>query len=187
MYITVENVDELAAKVEALGGKVVMPAMDVMDAGRMVGIQDSTGANVSLWQAKKHIGAQVVNTVGAMGWNELYTKDLEKAKQFYGDLLGWTYAVDEKNEGYTLIKNNGRNNGGMFLMTTEMGSMPPHWTVYFTVKNLDESIAKVKELGGQIHMPTKDISIGKIAMIADPTGAAFMIAALSVPPEGWVE
>src|SRR5579859_1976842 len=108
-YVTVNNVDETVANVEKLEGKIIMPPMDVLDSGRMASIQDPTGANLSLWQPKKHIGASVVNTVGAMCWNELYTKDVAKAKQFYTALFSWTYEIDEKNDGYIIIKNNGRS------------------------------------------------------------------------------
>lgn len=186
-YVSVENVDEMTAKVQKLGGKVTMPPMDVLDSGRMVVIQDSTGANLALWQPKKHIGASIVNTVGAMSWNELYTKDVEKAKQFYADLLGWKYEIDEKNNNYIMIKNNGRSNGGIFELTPEMGAMPSNWTVYFTVRNIKESLAKVQELGGHVYMEPKEIRIGKIAMIADPTGASFMILDMSIQPSEWVD
>ena len=185
-YISVDNVDEIVKKAESLGAKVTMAAMDVLDSGRMATIQDPTGANVSLWQPKKHIGASVVNTVGAMGWNELYTKDVEAAKKFYGDLFGWTYDVDAENDGYVTIKNNGRMNGGIYKMTPEMEGMPPNWTVYFTVKNIDESVAKVKELEGEVHMQ-KDITVGKIAAVADPAGTNFMLIQMSMPPEEWKE
>lgn len=185
-YITVDNVDEMMAKAEKLGAKITMPAMDVLDAGRMGTIEDPTGAHVSLWQPKKYIGAGIVNTAGAMSWNELYTKDLGRAKQFFSDLFGWTYEVDEKNGDYTTIRNNGRMNGGMMQITNEMMGMLPMWVVYFTVKNIADSVEKVKELGGQVHMQ-KDISVGKIAMVADPAGASFMLLELSVPPAEWKE
>ena len=44
---------------------------DVFDAGRMLHIQDPTGALLNLWQPYKSIGAGIVNTVGAMCWHEL--------------------------------------------------------------------------------------------------------------------
>lgn len=184
-YISVDNVDEMTAKAEKLGAKIIMPPMDVLDSGRMSTIQDPTGAHVALWQPKKHIGAGVINTVGAMGWNELYTKDVEAAKKFYSDLLGWTYDFD-KEANYTTIKNNGRMNGGMMAITEEMMGMPPSWVVYFTVKDMNESVAKVKELGGQVYMQ-KDIGVGKIAMIADPAGASIMLIQMSMPPTQWEE
>jgi uncharacterized protein len=184
-YITVNNVDEMTAKAESLGAKVAMAPMDVLDSGRMSTIQDPTGAHVSLWQPNKHIGAGIVNTVGAMSWNELYTQDLEKAKEFYTKLFGWTTETDTA--GYTTIKNNGRNNGGMFVITPEMGNFPPNWMVYFTVANIEESVNKVKELGGQVYMGPKEISVGKIATIADPTGAAITIMEMSIEPQHWEE
>lgn len=187
-YVTVDNVDETVKKALELGAKVAMPAMDVFDICRMAAIMDPTGAPVMLYQPKKSIGAEIVNTIGAMGWNELYTKDVEKAKDFYSKLFGWTYDVD-KDSGYVMIQNKGRANGGIFAITPEMGDMPPMWVVYFTVKDMDASLAKVKDLGGKVHMGPKKIGPGKIAMIADPAGASFIIIELSpdMPPEEWVE
>lgn len=185
-YVTVNNVDEMAAKAVELGAKVAMPTMDVIDVGRMAGIQDPTGAHVMLWQPKKHIGAGLVNTVGAMGWNELYTNDLQKAQDFYAKLFGWTYESMEDMPEYKLIKNNGRLNGGMMAITPEMQGMPPCWMVYFSVKNADESCKKVAELGGKVMM-TRTISVGKIAGISDPSGAMFMIMESFNAPDEWVE
>jgi uncharacterized protein len=187
-YISVDNVDEMAAKAEKLGAKITMPAMDVLDSGRMVTIQDPTGAPVSLWQPKKHIGAGVVNTAGAMVWNELYTKDVDAAKKFYADLFGWSYTIDEKNNGYVTIHNNGRPKGGMYAMDEDMiaHGMTPNWTVYFTVKNMGEAVTKIKELGGFVYMQ-KNISVGKIAMVADPAHTHFMILELSAPPQEWID
>lgn len=44
IYITVENVDEVVAKVEKLGGKVIRPAMDIPEVGRFAVLQDPQGA-----------------------------------------------------------------------------------------------------------------------------------------------
>lgn len=183
-YITVDNVDDITAKAEKLGAKVQMKPMDVLDSGRMSTIQDPTGAAVSLWQPKKHIGAGVVNTVGAMGWNELYTPDIETSKKFYTDLFGWTYETDEENDGYITILNNGRMNGGMMAISSEMTGMIPSWMVYFSVKNIDEAAKKVEELGGEVHL-IKEVNVGKLAMVADPAKTNFLLIEMSVTPEEW--
>lgn len=184
-YITVDNLDDTVKKAKSLGAKVTMPAMDVLDSGRMATIQDPTEAHVSLWQPKKHIGASIINTVGAMCWNELYTRDVGAAKKFFGNLFDWTFETDDT--GYTTIKNNGRANGGIFKITEQMAQMPAMWMVYFTVVNLAESVGKVKELGGKVYMDQKDISVGKIATVADPTGAGMILIEMSVKPEEWVD
>ena len=57
-YVAVASADESQKKAEELGGKAVMPAFDVMDAGRMAVLQDPQGAHISIWEAKAHIGSQ---------------------------------------------------------------------------------------------------------------------------------
>ncbi len=47
-YIAVDDVDEIAARVEGLGGKLMHPPKDIPNVGRMVTIQDPTGAAVTL-------------------------------------------------------------------------------------------------------------------------------------------
>ena len=75
-----------------------MPPFDVMEEGRMALIMDPTGATVALWEAKNYIGAGLVNTVGAMGWNELVSPEAEKAATFYTALFGWEIRfVEEMN------------------------------------------------------------------------------------------
>lgn len=184
-YITVEDVDAMPEKIRALGGTVVMEPMDVLEEGRMLVLQDPTGAYVSLWQPKNHIGAGLVNTVGAMCWNELATRDVEKAKAFFGDLLGWTYQPGPT-DGYTMIMNGDRVNGGILQMTDEWEGMMPHWMVYFTTSDVDAAAAKVAELGGQVHVPPTDIPAGRFMVISDPAGAVCTIMN-TVNPDPWIE
>jgi uncharacterized protein len=174
-YVTVDNVDTLESKVTELGGKVLAPPFDVFDAGRMMVIQDPTGGSLALWQAKTDIGATLVNTVGAMMWNELMTSDMPKAMAFYKDLLGWEFEQDGDRD-YYMIKNNGRMNGGILPMREDMGNAPAFWMVYYNVADLDAAVKKVAELGGVVHVPKLEVpGIGHLAVIADPAGAVITI------------
>jgi len=89
-YVTVASADDSAAQAKKLGGNVMLEPFDVLDAGRMAVLSDPTGAVFSLWQPKRHIGADLVNEPGAFCWNELYTTDPNKAADFYVGLFGWT-------------------------------------------------------------------------------------------------
>lgn len=172
-YITVDDVDALVDPIKENGGSIAHGPMDVFDNGRMLVLQDSTGAYVALWQPKTHIGASVVNKPGAMMWNELATRDLEKAKDFYNKILGWEYETND--DGYVSIKNNGRYNGGMMAMDESYGEMPSVWTVYFNVEDFDASVKKVEELGGKIMVKAEAPGVGPFAVINDPTGATLSI------------
>ena len=184
-YVAVDDVDALVEVITDNGGTIIFGPMDVFDSGRMLQFIDPTGAQLGLWQAKNHIGAGIVNTVGAMCWNELLTKDAEAAQAFYGALFGWEFFTDEN--GYIMIQNRGRNNGAMMQMDESFGEMPSMWQPYFTVADIDASIAKAGELGATIIIPkTEAPGAGHFAYMSDPAGAHFYIIQLN-QAEPWEE
>ncbi len=114
------------------------------------------------------------NKHGHFCWNELATRDVDGAKKFYTDLLGWTTEDSPMdNMTYTVFKSGDEMVGGMFAMCDEMKDLPPHWMSYITVDDVDASAAKVKELGGTVCVEPTDIpTVGRFCVINDPTGGA---------------
>ena len=80
LYVTVDDADAAAKKVESLGGKVEAQPFDVMNHGRMAVIQDPAGAIFNLWQPKEHIGVKINNEPGALCWSELTTQRSEEGR-----------------------------------------------------------------------------------------------------------
>lgn len=118
---------------------------------------------------------------GAICWTELATKDVEAAKKFYSELLGWTL-IESPAAGvaYTEFKVGGRPIGGMFQMTAEFGDAPSHWTSYVAVDDVEACAKRVEELGGKICVPPTDIpNTGRFCVINDPTGATISLIKLS--------
>jgi uncharacterized protein len=117
---------------------------------------------------------------GSFCWIELGTTDQNAAKQFYGSLFGWT-AVDfpmGPNEFYTMFNLDGRNCGAAYTMNEQMRSqgIPPHWLLYISVENSDESTEKAKQAGGTvIGGPFDVMEFGRMSVIRDPAGAAFAV------------
>lgn len=181
-YVAVASADDAAKLAASLGGTVILPPFDVMDVGRMAVIQDPTGAVLSLWQAKAHAGAARVGEVGTLVWNELYTRNTEKAGTFYAGLFGWRLTAFPGPMEYTVFRLTGADQGvgGMMPMPAEMKDVPPHWLPYFRVDDVDATVAQARDLGGTICNPPMDIpTVGRIAMLADPQGAAFAILKVS--------
>ncbi len=176
-YVTVDDVDAILPVATANGAQVIFGPMDVFDSGRMAFIMDPTGAALGLWQARNHIGAGIVNTVGAMCWNELLTRDAETAKAFYSALLGWEFHGDAP---YIQITNRGRSNGGMLVMDESFGEIPPCWMVYFHVADIDAAMKRVEELGGRVVTQKMDAPDNSwFTVVEDPTGAVFYIIQLN--------
>ena len=178
-YITVANADDAVKRAQELGAKVLAPAFDVMDAGRMAVLQDPTGAVFNVWQSNRHVGAKILREPGTLCWTELATNDTETAKKFYTSLFGWT---EKTSTGggmtYTEFNVGGTPQGGMMAMNDHMkaNGVPPHWLPYFQVADVDASAKKAAELGAQQFVPPTDIpGTGRFAVIRDPQGAAFAI------------
>lgn len=177
-YVSVSDIDAAVAKVEPAGGTVVRPVMDVMDVGRMAVINDPTGATLCLWEAKAHIGAEVVNEHGALTWNELMSSDIPKAADFYQAVLGWSAETMTMPGGeYTIFKAEGGNENGIAgAMPPPMPNIPAAWGVYFNVDDVAATVARAKELGATVFMePTEMEGVGTLAALADPQGAMFSL------------
>jgi predicted enzyme related to lactoylglutathione lyase len=176
-YVTAHDLDERTARIGELGGNVIMPPFDVLEAGRMALAADPTGAVFLMWQPKNHVGAGLVNVPGALTWSELGTTDPDVAKRFYGDLFGWTYEdLDMNGQGtYTIVKNGDRSNGGIRSLSPQEQGMPPFWLAYFATESCHESAAAAQKQGGRVLVPRMQVQAGAFSVIADPQGAAFAV------------
>lgn len=176
-YILVDNVDEVASRVDGLGGTVQLPPMAVVDSGRMALIQDPSGGSVALWQPVKHRGAERLHDPGCMTWNELLTRDPEAACDFFAALLGWRYQTIEIPQGsYQLATLDGERVGGIMAMPAGVpDEVPPHWDVYFAVDDVDAVAHRAAALGGSVPMPPMTVPVGRLALVADRAGATFTV------------
>src|SRR5690606_5400494 len=97
-----DSADETARKVTQAGGKVLQEPFDIPEAGRMAVLADPEGAVFSVWQAREHRGARIVNEHGSLNFNGLNTRDPDAAKRFYGQVFGWGVLVLPAAEMWTL-------------------------------------------------------------------------------------
>ena len=176
-YVSVADADDTVKRAQELGGKVLAPPFDVMDAGRMAVLQDPTGAVISVWQPKAHIGAKILREPGALGWTELTTRDTASAEKFYTQVFGWEAKKgDAGGQEYTEFKVGAQPDAGMIVMDPAWGNAPPHWMPYFQVADCDAAAAKAQALGGRVFVPPTDIpNVGRFAMLADAQSAMFSV------------
>lgn len=172
-YFSVASVEESTAKAKELGANVMAEPFDVMDAGRMSVFADPTGAIASLWEARNSVGAQLVNQAGALTWCDLLTRDADAAEAFYGGLFGWTFEAIPGGQGYRVIKNGERSNGG--IQPLETPETPPSWMPYFGHEDLGRLLGEIDGLGGRVFNGPIQMPQGSIAVLGDPQGAAFAV------------
>ncbi|GLW32159.1 VOC family protein [Actinoplanes regularis] len=179
-YIATDDADLIAARVAAAGGKVLVAPFDVMDQGRMAAFLDPSGAPFSVWEGGMMRGAEVFDVPGALTWNELNTRDVDGALNFYGAVFGWTFR--ETAVGglpYLLCDNLYQPVAGVQPMIGAgwTDDVSPYWLVYFAVGDCDVAADHTFALGGRILSPPTTIAIGRYAVLADPQGAIFAVLA----------
>lgn len=114
-----------------------------------------------------------VRKTGEFCWINMLTPQPDEAREFFGKLLGWTYA-EMPGMGH-LIKVDGRDIGGLFDLdgpNTPPGT-PPVIGVMVKVDSADATTEKVKSLGGQAMAPFDVMENGRMAVCHDPNGANF--------------
>jgi predicted enzyme related to lactoylglutathione lyase len=177
-YVSVADADATVARAREAGATVLAEPMDVMDLGRMAIFADPSGAVLGIWQPGTFIGAEVVNEAGALVWNELNTREVAGAKDFNGAVFGWGFEEREFETGtYNTIKVGGAGAGGILDITGRVpDEVPNHWLAYFAVDDIDASLAKASEGGGEVVFGPETIGeVGRIAVLKDPFGAVFAL------------
>lgn len=105
-------------------------------------------------------------------WVDLATPDMESAKAYYSALFGWEY-VDAGPEDmpYSMAMQKGLPAAGI---GPSKDTGRPSWTSYFAVDDIEASLSKVVDAGGDVVFgPDRAADLGILAICSDPTGAVF--------------
>lgn len=176
LYIETDDAAALGDAVQAAGGRVIAPAFDVGDMGRMAVFADPTGAIFSAWQAA---GTRSFRTdgPGTYGWAEVNARGIEQAIDFYGTVLGWEATTEPMGEGqpdYTTFHIDGEYvAGGMEMQPMVPAEVPSYWMIYFTVADVDAAFQQAIGLGATEVVAPSPMPGGRFAIVTDPQGAMF--------------
>lgn len=110
-------------------------------------------------------------------WYELMTSDPAAALAFYQPLVGWRAELFPGSD-YQVVSSASGGVGGVMKLPDNLVAMhiPPHWMGVIAVPDVDAAAAKCTALGGRVNAPPFDIpNVGRYAVLADPTGAAFAV------------
>lgn len=111
---------------------------------------------------------------GSISWVDLTVENAESVRDFYRSVTGWqTTEVDMG--GYSDYCMNepatGKSIAGVCHARGVNTGLPAQWIIYITVENLDQSLSRCVELGGQIVAEPRSSSGSRYAVIRDPAGA----------------
>jgi predicted enzyme related to lactoylglutathione lyase len=181
-YVGVDDVDGTITQIEAKGGKLLMPAFDIPQ-GRIAMVADPQGNPFYVMkpippegQPKHQSDVFSGDQEQRVGWNELSTPDPVAARQFYGDLFGWTsddfMPMGELGE-YRFFAHDGVTIGAVSGIVS---GAPQGWRYYVRVPSISKAVETVKGGGGTIAMGPHEVPGGDHIIIGhDPQGAEFAL------------
>jgi predicted enzyme related to lactoylglutathione lyase len=174
-YISVPNVGRAERAVTKAGGKVAAPPQKFPKRGEQAVFYDREGALFGVIRSSSGDQEDFLAEPGDWIWIQLLSRDAPKAAEFYRAVAGYEVAENtapNRLSDYVLCSR-GYARATVRTIPSAKGQVQPDWLLFVRVKNVADSVAKAKELGGKALIePRPDLLKGKVAVVADPTGAA---------------
>jgi predicted enzyme related to lactoylglutathione lyase len=180
-YLHTADADATIEAVVAAGGTSCGGVMDVPAKGRTAIVTDRAGGVVGLWQPAEHTGFEVVGAAGTPVWHQLTTRDFDQAIDFYRTVFGWEMRVEADAPEF-------RYSNAIFAGEPLLGVMdgqnvlaegvPSTWTAFLGAEDVDKTVEVVIANGGSVIRAAEDTPYGRLAAVADTTGAAFNLSSL---------
>ncbi|MEU0059571.1 VOC family protein [Streptomyces sp. NPDC006334] len=115
-----------------------------------------------------------VQPEGAPCWADAMFSDIEGAKSFYGEVLGWTFGESSSEYGnYTQAYADGK------AVAAVVPPMPgqegqSQWCLYLAAEDATVTAAKIRQNGGELLMePMRVGEFGSMCLAREPGGAVF--------------
>ena len=121
----------------------------------------------------------MIDSQGRFVWYELMTTDMEAARAFYADVVGWgTEDASSPEMGYTLFTTGGGSVSGLMGLSPDARKRgaKPSWIGYVGADDVDDTAERIKSLGGLVHVPPNDIpKVSRFSVVADPQRATLAL------------
>ena len=119
--------------------------------------------------------------IGSIVWQDLTVPNAPEVRDFYCQVVGWTYAdhdMEEYNDYDMNLPDTGQTVAGICHARGSNSNVPPQWLVYISVADVAESARRCQELGGSVIDGPRTMAQWSFCVIQDPAGA---VAALIGP------
>ena len=116
---------------------------------------------------------------GLFVWHEVGTTDLRAGEDFYAKVAGWKAESWSQNPSYKLFVARREAKAGLYLITETVNAVPtpPSWLSYIGTPDVDATVRQTVELGGKVIVSVYNVpSVGRMAHLQDPQGAAFAVS-----------
>jgi uncharacterized protein len=174
-YISVSNVEKAAKAVSKAGGRTVAPLKKFPKRGEQAVFADAEGALFGVVKSNAGDPEDFKAAPGDWIWIQLLSRDGRKAAEFYRTIAGYEIVENTANNKLSdyVLTSEGYARATVRTIPKERQEVVPTWLPFVRVKNVSQSVEEAKQYGGKVLIePKPDMLEGKVAVVADPTGAA---------------
>jgi hypothetical protein len=171
-YYAVSDIDATLALVSKNGGVVRAPSHNFPDRGREAIVSDRDTLPIGILQSSSGDAPDTEPKPGDWNWFEIYVKSPKDTSDFYRAAIGFDVAPETNSDRKSdfVLSSSGQARGGIAPMPTG-DDIKPSWLGVIRVANLDDTLAKVAGLGGEILVAPHSVEFGsRFAIILDSTG-----------------
>lgn len=177
-YISVPDVEQAVKTVTKGGGRVLAEPAKHPARGTQAVCADPEGALFGLIRSSSGDPEDFQAEPGEWVWVQLLSRDAPKAADFYRNLAGYE-VVENSTPGRTsdlVLTSRGYARATVRTLPAGKPDVQPTWLPFVRVKTLAASLAATREAGGTVLVePKPELLEGKVAVVADPRGAAIGI------------
>ncbi len=177
-YLSVGNVERAQRAVTKAGGRVLAEPKKMAKRGEQAVFADPEGAVFGVVRSSSGDPEDFLADPGDWIWIQMLSRDARKAAVFYR-VVGGYEIIENKATTRTsdyVLASEGYARATVRTLRSTNPKVQPTWLPFVRVKSVDESVALAKQLGGKVLIePSPETFDGKVAVIADPTGAAIGI------------
>jgi len=174
-YISVKDVGRAQRAVTKAGARVLAEPQKMPKRGEQGVFADPEGAIFGVVKASSGDPPDFLAEPGDWIWIELLSRDARKAGEFYRAVAGYDIVentTSSRAEDFVFVSE-GYARAAALTIPNDRTQIKPDWLLFVRVKNIGECLAQVAQLGGKVLVsPTPKLLDGKMAVIADATGAA---------------
>lgn len=179
-YLATDDIERTLKLATEHGATVRAPAMPVADLGVQAVITDPQGLVVGVWQPVSFPGFTVTNEHGAPVFFAFDTEDYDGAVDFYRQAFGWSPLEEATDDGHHyagyMDPETDRPLAGIGDDVENLAEGEgAAWWVFWQCDDVDASVEKVLALGGTLITAARDGGLGRVARVADPAGARFLL------------
>ena len=116
------------------------------------------------------LGPEGTSLPGKVVWHDLVTPDMDKARNFYAGLFGWSF--EDLSDGYAIARHNGRLVAGIAKL--DRSGRSSNWLPLVSVTDIAKAQKITRTAGGDVVLGAFELrGRGQVAVLKDPQGAAF--------------